>query len=385
MAGWGMKTQYRRPIGIDVGYDSIKMIQLVLHGGNRSVIAAEKVQLPSEINDDEEQRGQFVTSSIKQMVERGGFRGRDVILCLPNDKLKIISVRTSETEEDKINSVVRDEVAQRFGFESDEDEINYLVAGEVKQGDELKSELIVFAAEGQVISNQIKMLETARLRPVGIDTVACALFRNFCRQLQRQEDKEYSGVFVDIGSRFTTVVFSRGDDISFVKQIPIGTAKFNRQIAAKLGVNLKEAGQLHRRFCAEKAALAVMAGSHSAGPADRLEGDLAGRSSMDGSTRQVIVDSISMVAEELARELSLCFRYYTVTFRGRRVERSVFGGGGAYDDILLNILRQRLAVEVQIAEPLRGFDMMSANLGSDRRGVLCEWMVTVGVALKQAW
>jgi hypothetical protein len=33
------------------------------------------------------------------------------------------------------------------------------------------------------------------------------------------------------------------------------------------------------------------------------------------------------VAEELAKEISLCFRYYTVTFRGKRVEKAIFTGG----------------------------------------------------------
>ncbi|GAI69615.1 unnamed protein product, partial [marine sediment metagenome] len=49
----------------------------------------------------------------------------------------------------------------------------------------------------------------------------------------------------------------------------------------------------------------------------------------------MIVDAISAAAEELAREISLGFRYYTGTFRGKRVERAVFGGGEAYEGILL--------------------------------------------------
>jgi type IV pilus assembly protein PilM len=84
----------------------------------------------------------------------------------------------------------------------------------------------------------------------------------------------------------------------------------------------------------------------------------------------------------LAREISLCFRYYTVTFRGKRVERAVFSGGEAYERILLNVLKRQLAVEIEMAQPLRGFDMTSLNFDSDRRGLLCEWAVVVGLGLK---
>jgi len=95
-----------------------------------------------------------------------------------------------------------------------------------------------------------------------------------------------------------------------------------------------------------------------------------------------MVDAVGVVAEELAREISLCFRYYTVTFRGKRVERAVFTGGEAYENILLNVLRRQLTVEIEVAQPLKGFDMMNINFDSDRRGLLCEWAVAVGLSLK---
>ena len=108
---------------------------------------------------------------------------------------------------------------------------------------------------------------------------------------------------------------------------------------------------------------------------------------IDMSTRQVMVDAVSAIAEDLVREISLCLRYYTVTFRGKRVERAVFAGGGAYEDILLNILKRRLAVEIELAQPLRGFDLTSGrinvNFNSDTRGLFCEWAIAVGLGLKR--
>ncbi|HEW79478.1 MAG TPA: hypothetical protein ENH34_05910, partial [Phycisphaerales bacterium] len=115
---------------------------------------------------------------------------------------------------------------------------------------------------------------------------------------------------------------------------------------------------------------------------------IAAGQGLDASTRQVVVDAVSAVAEELAREISLCFRYYTVTFRGRRVERAIFAGGEAYEKILLNVLRRQLAVEIEVAQPLKGFDLSgekaNVNFDSDRRGLLCEWAVAVGLGLKGA-
>ena len=57
-------------------------------------------------------------------------------------------------------------------------------------------------------------------------------------------------------------------------------------------------------------------------------------------------------------------------------------GGGAYDGALLNALKRQLAVEIEVAEPWKGFDLTRVNFGNDRRGFLCEWAVAVGLSLK---
>jgi len=200
---------------------------------------------------------------------------------------------------------------------------------------------------------------------------------------------------VDVGSWFTTVVFSRGREISFVKQIPIGGEKFNQEIAAKLGVSINEAEMLRGKLRMERTAKARK-GVWKSGPDSMgrvpacaavtpLEGDTPcgdQEQGLDASTRKVMVDAVNAVAEQLAREISLCFKYYTVTFRGKRVERAVFSGGEAYEKILLDVLRRQLAVEIEVAEPLKGVDMMNVNFDSDRRGLLCEWTVAVGLGLK---
>ena len=374
MISWKLKTRGVQPIGLDIGHNSIKMIQLAINGGHISVVAADKVRLDPNINGDGEERRSFIVTTIKQMLREGNFCGRNVISCLPNGQLKITSLRLADGEEGEIEQALRKEAAQRFGLDASQDVINYLVAGNVQEGDVIKNELILFATEDETIKKHIEMLEKAELRPVAIDTVPCALFRSFERSLRRQEDKERTVVFVDVGSRFTTVVFGcggeSGGDISFIKQIPIGGENFNREIAAKLGIGISEAESLRATLRMGRS-----------GPGGR-SGNSAYGDSLDASTQQVITDTLGAEAEKLAREISLCFRYYTVTFRGKRVEQAVFAGGEAYESVLLNVLRRQLPVEIEVAQPLRGFDMTNVKFDSDRRGLLCEWAVAVGLSLK---
>ena len=379
MVTWGLKFRTQQPIGLDIGHNSIKMIQLNISDEQISVIAADETHIDAEINGDEQLRRNFIVSAIKQMLLNGGFQGRNVVSCLPSDKLKITSLRLAETERYDIEQALRKEVAHRFELDPDKDSMDYMVAGCVRQGDEIKNELILFATDNETIKNHITMLEESGLTPVAIDTIPCALFRSFERSLRRQEDRDRTAVFVDVGSYFTTVVFGRGGEISFIKQIQIGGQKFTHAIATKLGINVSEAEFLQESLRMDPELLSLKTDNSEQVPAKNGH-------KIDMSTRQAMIDAVSTIAEDLVREISLCLRYYTVTFRGKRVERAVFAGVGACEDILLNILKRRLAIEIELAQPLRGFDLTSgkinANFKSDERGLFCEWAVAAGLSLK---
>ena len=378
MISLGFKTRDIRPIGLDIGHHSIKMIQLAVYGEQITVLAAEEARI-EPTNGDEQERNNYIVSAIKDMLARGNFHGKNVVSCLPSGDLKITSLRLTEAEGEKTEQVLRREIVQRFGLDPDKDAMDYIIAGNVRQGDEIKNELILFATNNEIVKSHIEILETAGLRPIAIDTIPCALFRSFERSLRRQEDREYAVIFIDVGSCYTTVVFGRGGEICFVKQIKIGAGNFNREVASKLNISNNEAEILRGQLQAEYGP--AMPKQH---PATQESAESTQK--IDASTRQVMIDGISKIADELAKEVSLCLRYYTVTFRGRRVERAVLTGGGGYEKILLDVLRRQLTVGIEVAQSLKGFDLSKerANLNfyGDRRGLLCEWAVAVGLSLK---
>lgn len=360
------------PIGLDIGHGWIKMVQLV-RNDRISVVSAEKSRAEKELTDPSQSR-EHTISSIKEMLARGSFEGREVVSALAYDKLNVTSLRLPQMTDGQTEKAVRNEAKERFGLDSEDDVITYLPVGQVKHEEDVKNELVVFAANGDVVREHIEILEQAGLTPVGLDPIPCALFRSFDRAFRREEDWQETLVFVDVGRCGATVVFGRGGEIAFIKEIPIGTQQFDAEISDKLGVTPAEAQLLRSGLGAERKAAKTKPGTG---------GGTAVQTQLDASTRQVIVDAVGAVSQELAREISLCFRYYTVTFRGKRVKRTIFAGGGAYENILLNVMRRQLTVEVQIAEPFRDFDLTKFNFENDKRGSLCEWAVAVGLALKR--
>ncbi|MBL7214461.1 MAG: pilus assembly protein PilM [Phycisphaerae bacterium] len=347
-----------QPIGLDVGHSMIKMIQLSCCDQTICVEAAEEEMIDRSLEPGSDSWRQKVVELLQTMYRQGGFTGGQVISCLPSDLLKIKSLRLDTNTPEKIEEMIQTEVAQRFGMDPQRDEIRYMIAGNVYQGEEIKNEVIFFGINREQLADHIRLLEEANLTPVSMDTVPCALFRSFQATLRRREDREVVSVFVDLGTKYTMVIIGKGQEITFVKQIPIAGDQLNQQVASRLGIEIDEAVQLRIRLRDPQA------------------------SQIDAETARAVIDAMTNSIEDLAHEISLCFKYYAVTFRGQRPAEAVFAGGEAYEAALMDALRRHLGVNIRIAEPLRGYDLSKANFNRRRNPQMCEWAIAVGLALK---
>jgi type IV pilus assembly protein PilM len=345
------------PIGLDIGHCSIKMIQLCRDGDAVKVLAVEDspidpgLQEPSQLRDS-------IISSIQRMHSQGNFSGRQVVSCLSGDVVKIKSLRMDTDDPAEIERYMRMEVATRLGLNAETDELRYMNAGSVFQGEQIKNEAIFFGVERQAVADHLSLLEEAGLNPTSLDVVPCALFRSFQMSLRRREDRELVSVLVDLGSQFTTVIIGKGQHIIFIKQIPIAGRKMTEDVASALGLGMAEASLLR----------AKMRSSETSG--------------LDADTARAVIDAMRPSIEHLAREISLCFKYYAVTFRGQRPAEAIFTGGEAYESTLIDSLRRQLGVVVRLAEPLRGIDLLGGGVDRRRNQQMCEWTAAVGLALR---
>jgi type IV pilus assembly protein PilM len=346
----------KTPIGLDMGHASIKMIQMDQADGQLTVHAADSVQFDPDLEGD--QRREFIVKTIREMVEKGNFCGRDVVVSISNRDLKLKNLRVDSIEEEELQTLIHDEVAAQLGLDPEKDEIRYLVAGKVHHSGELKNEVIFMGADSDTIQEYINLLTEAGVSPVGIDPVSHALQRSFVRSLRRQSDQTQVNFYIDIGSAYTTVLIGSNQQIHFIKQIPIGGDRFNTEIASELDITIGEAATLRLKI---------------------QQGDTE---SVNASTKHAVTDAMIQSIEELAHEVSLCSRYYAVTFRGKRPERVILAGGEAYEKALSIALKKELNMEMEIASPLKGLDISRTGTVLDDQSPLCEWSVAIGLSLK---
>ncbi|MCD6304489.1 MAG: pilus assembly protein PilM, partial [Planctomycetes bacterium] len=231
----------RLPIALDIGTDSVKMLQLRLEGGSPVVAASARRPLPEPAAGGEQERRRSVVQAVREMLRTGGFAGRNVVSALSAECLKIKNVRLPQMREEKLIEAARWEARERFGCDFAPDQLFFLPAGQVRQGAESYQEIILLGAEAGTVEQHLELLSEANLRPLHIDAEPLALFRPFARRLRRQSDGGTALAVVDLGHSSTKVIIARGRQIVLIKRIDLGGRRFTEAVAKQLGLSVEEA------------------------------------------------------------------------------------------------------------------------------------------------
>jgi type IV pilus assembly protein PilM len=354
-----------QPIGLDIGHDSIKMLQVEIIGDQTlSVRAAARQALPDEARQQPQLRLALAADLVRQMIRQNGFVGRHVVTTLPREIVHAKNLRLPQIPSSELASAVEFEARNIFAFDTDDAQVRHMPAGEVRQGMDVKQEVIVMGARNEDVNNYLEQLHRCGVIVDSLDLEPCALYRSIERFMRRREDEQEAHVLADVGLLRSHVVIGKGREISFIKPIDIGGRHLNEAVSRKLAISLDEARGLRRRL-----AEAPEAGAPPAPDGKR------------DAVRQAVYDATRSTMEELGREISLCLRYYSVTFRGHRPARLRLVGGEASDPQLGALLNAALTIPVEAGRPLFSVDT-SRMKPSDRRGTMSEWALAFGLSLK---
>jgi type IV pilus assembly protein PilM len=357
-----LTTAQLQPIGLDIGADSIKMLQLETTGESLAVHAAARLTIPQEARANDELRIPVAVDLIRQMFRQNSFSGRNVIASMPRGILHVKNLRLPMMPLVELHSAIEFEAKSVFPFNTDDAHVCYLDAGEVRQGTDVKQEVIVLAAQNNDIDSFLEQLHRCGAIVESLDWEPMALYRGIERFIRRREDEHEVHVLIDVGLRFSQVLIGKGREISFYKPIDVGGRKFNEAVSRKLGISMDEAAALRRRL------------AESSSTTDEA--------AKNDPVRQAVFDSTRSLMEELAREISLCLRYYSVTFRGHRPSRVRLVGGEGSDPQLQSLLNAVLPIPVETGKLMHSLNLNRMK-PADRRGSLAEWSVALGLGLKK--
>jgi type IV pilus assembly protein PilM len=349
MASW-LNPRRHGPIGVDLGTRSVKLMQFSADGSR--LLASGRWDLPYAEKLAAPQRDAQWVEGIRRARESESFRGRDAVFCLSAPEIFVQNIRVPLARGQALDQIVRQEAAGRLPFEGAETEIRFVEAGDVRQGDAVKREVIVLATPKAALQRALAVIERADLRPLAVDAEPMAVVRCFTRQFRREEDRNLAAMYVHIGASNTSVVIARGGDTLFVKYLDLGGRHFDEAVARGLNMKLADAASLRRH--------------HGERRSDRH----------DPEVERTVGEAVLPVIDRLAGEVTLCLRYFSVTFRGQKLERFFLSGGEACETLVEAIQRQ-LNVPGELGDPLRGYERATVA------GRKSQWDVAAGLALRK--
>jgi len=358
------------PIAIDFGTRCVRMLQLAQQRGQTTVIACAERALPPGSRSSADY-DHMRMEAVKDMLAEKAFIGRQVITSLGWEETQVRNLRVPNMPEEEIGDVIRYEAGERFGLDPDKAELRFMVAGDVRQGTEMRQEVIVLAAGRPEIDAHLNLLSKLGLQPAAIDAGPCALFRSFERFLRREEDRNSVNAFVEMGYSATRVVVSRGPKIIFFKSIPIGGSRFDELVAEQMDLQLNEAVELRIRLYRQH--VCEITGQAP----DKSQEEPVGE-----SIARAVLDALRPALEQLAKEIALCLRYCSVTFRGIRSNEVTVVGGEACNHHILRMLSDQINLPFHVGRPMRNVGAEPDFDGADRRTGQPEWATVLGLALK---
>jgi type IV pilus assembly protein PilM len=357
-----------QPIGLDIGFDSIKMLQVEAVGQHLAVVAAARLPMNPEARANPEMRVPMACDAIRQMMRQGGFAGKNVVAALPREMLHVKNLRLPLIPPHELAQAVRFEARNIFPFDTDKAHLQILPAGEVRQGLDVRQEVIVLAAKQDDVDGFLEQIHRAGVVVESLDVEPCAAYRAFERFIRRREDETEVHVIVDVGASRTQVVLGKGRDITFLKPVEIGSDHIQDAVSKKLAITIEEARALRRRLI-------------EANPADANKPETPETTARRDPVQQAVFDAARSTMEEMGREIALCLRYYSVTFRGQRPTKVKLVGGESCDPLLVGVLNGALGIPVEPARPLYSVDTSRMRAG-ERCGSMGEWAMALGLGLK---
>jgi type IV pilus assembly protein PilM len=240
----------------------------------------------------------------------------------------------------------------------DDADLDYDPVGEFEQDDRRMLRMLLVAAQRSMVDVVVAAALGAKLEPAGLDLVPFAMVRSVgTTGVGMDLEEEGDEAVVDVGAHVTNIVVHAQGNTRFVRILPSGGRDITVAIARGLGITEELAERLKRGEDVE--AHEIVAGTAERpdveaaetqeqpepGPSEETvvprppEGAVPDPSRV----REIAIQRASSFVDEIRSSLE----FYTAQAQGARIARVLVTGGGSKLEGFLDLLRQRIPVQVE--------------------------------------
>jgi type IV pilus assembly protein PilM len=359
------------PVGLDIGTDFIRAAQIKPSGSGNSLSAYGLVAMPfGAVVEGEVVDPEGVSMAIKDLWRRSGLRNKTVAVGVSNQKVVVRLIDLPYMERDEIAGAIQYQAQDYIPIPIEEAIIDFQIIGDyMTPADEHMMEVLLVAAQRDMISNIVSAVEGAGLQLAQVDVTAFALVRALLGATPSwlAEDSEPPGEaigVVHVSSGLTNIAVVERGLPRFTRVSSLAANQFTQSIANVLNLTFDEAEELK-----------AQTGLPS------IDAPGAVPSGLDPQLVQTAQDALEREANKFIAEVRRSFDYYlTQAVQVRSIGRIYLTGTGAELRNLPTYLERGLQTPVVLGDALASLQMSGSaesSVLSDRMGCAA----AIGLAL----
>ncbi len=341
----------RQLLGLDIGSSAIKLVQIKETKGTYILQKFGMKPLEPEVIVDgtvmDEAR---VVAAIKELLQEANIKLKKVAISISGHSVIVKKISLPPMPDDELEGQVKLAAEQYIPFDINEVNIDFHILNPMEQSEDGQPQMSVLlvAAKKDKINELTELVKGAGLEPVVMDVDAFAVENMY--GVNYAVNPEDTTALVNIGASVMNVNVVKGGTSVFTRDIPVGGNRYTEAVQREMGMSYDEAEAAKK-------------------------GERGGR--VDGET---IANVIEGVNAEVASEIARTIDYFKTTAADGAIDKILLCGGCALVTGLLQQLRVRMGVEVELADPFSQIDTSTSDVDPETLSDLAP-MAAVGVGL----
>lgn len=361
-------------VGLDIGTDHVRVAQLKPAGATFALQKYGVVPVPmGAVVEGEIVDVDAVASAIKELTRQTGLRNANAAIGVSNQKVVVRLIDLPYMERSELEGAIQYQAQDYIPIPVEDAILDFQIIGDyMTTADEHMMEVLLVAAQRDMIGNAVAAVEQAGLRLQQIDVTSFAIVRGLVgvtpSVLPDESDQagEATGI-IHMSAGLTNIAVVERGIPRFTRVSALAGNEFTQAIANQLNLTFDEAEDLKLRV--------GLPGIEQHGAmADLPEG-------LDPQRAQAAQDALEREVSKFIAEVRRSLDYYlTQASQVRTIRRILLTGSGAQLRNLDGYLEKGLQAQVELADPLRWLQVppsLQQIVTADRMGAVA----AIGLAM----
>lgn len=245
-------------LGLNIGSDSIKVVEATATGNAVSVTAIGIVPTPEDsIANGVVMSANALVLGIRDALAQAGIKSKKVVTSISGTGALVVRIiEVPKMSDGELLDNMKMDADRYIPFPPSEVEMDFKALRELPSDpDSPNMEVLLAAAQREIVDQHVQVIQDAKLDPRSIDVEPLAAARALTHPLTSQapngpaalgSDPDYGDVsaILNIGASGTEISILRGDILVFTRTVPSGGNAMTQALVDTLGLSWSDAEQL---------------------------------------------------------------------------------------------------------------------------------------------